>query len=63
MGLPWSGLTIANFCFNPPGAFYYGSQWLKYDYPIFVEELDINSYQQWPAWLDGFKVLYLVDVF
>ncbi|KAJ6659435.1 hypothetical protein lerEdw1_018669 [Lerista edwardsae] len=55
MDLPWSGLTIAHFCFNPPGAFYFGSQWLKYDYPIFVEELDINSYQQWPAWLDGFK--------
>lgn len=55
MNLPWSGLTIAHFCFNPPGAFYFGSQWLKHDYPIFVEELDMSSYQQWPAWLDGFK--------
>ncbi|CAI5777313.1 Hypothetical predicted protein [Podarcis lilfordi] len=55
MNLPWSGLTIAQFCFNPPGACYFGAQWLKYDYPIFVEELDKNSYQQWPVWLDGFK--------
>ncbi|XP_053100271.1 coiled-coil domain-containing protein 17 isoform X3 [Hemicordylus capensis] len=55
MNLSWAGLTMAHFCFNPPGAFYFGNQWLKYDYPIFVEELDINSYQKWPAWLDGFK--------
>ncbi|XP_063003619.1 uncharacterized protein LOC134413366 [Elgaria multicarinata webbii] len=55
MNLPWPGLTMVHFCFNPPGAFYFGSQWLKYDYPIFVEELDINSYQHCPAWLDGFK--------
>ncbi|XP_061486413.1 uncharacterized protein LOC133386710 [Rhineura floridana] len=55
MNLPWSGLTVAHFCFNPPGACYFGAQWQKYDYPIFVEEVDKNSYQQWPAWLDGFK--------
>ncbi|CAM4594924.1 unnamed protein product [Lepidochelys olivacea] len=53
--LPWSGLTVAHFCFNPPGAFYFGKPWLKYDRPVFVEELDLDSYQQWPVWLDGFK--------
>ncbi|XP_043376337.1 coiled-coil domain-containing protein 17 isoform X2 [Dermochelys coriacea] len=53
--LPWSGLTVAHFCFNPPGAFYFGRPWLKYDRPVFVEELDLDSYQQWPVWLDGFK--------
>ncbi|KAF7253904.1 Coiled-coil domain-containing protein 17, partial [Varanus komodoensis] len=55
VNLPWADLTIAHFCFNPPGAFYFGSQWLKYDYPTFVEQLDTNSYQRCPAWLDGFK--------
>ncbi|XP_044882933.1 coiled-coil domain-containing protein 17 isoform X2 [Mauremys mutica] len=53
--LPWSGLTVAHFCFNPPGAFYFGRPWLKYDHPVFVEELDLDSYQRWPVWLDGFK--------
>ncbi|XP_032660434.2 coiled-coil domain-containing protein 17 isoform X1 [Chelonoidis abingdonii] len=53
--LPWSGLTVAHFCFNPPGAFYFGRPWLKYDRPVFVEELDLDSYQRWPVWLDGFK--------
>ncbi|XP_060089287.1 uncharacterized protein LOC132567622 isoform X2 [Heteronotia binoei] len=55
INLPWVGLTKAHFCFNPPAAFYYGSQWMKYDYPIFVKTLDVNSFQQWPTWLDGFK--------
>ncbi|XP_054837255.1 coiled-coil domain-containing protein 17 isoform X2 [Eublepharis macularius] len=55
MNLPWTGLTMAHFCFSPPAAYYFGSQWMKYDYPIFVKKLDINSFQQWPAWLDGFK--------
>ncbi|XP_019383859.1 PREDICTED: uncharacterized protein LOC109305313 [Gavialis gangeticus] len=53
--LPWSGLTLAHFCFNPPGAFYFGKRWLKYDRPVFLEALDLDSYQKWPAWLDGFK--------
>ncbi|KYO48006.1 coiled-coil domain-containing protein 17 isoform A [Alligator mississippiensis] len=53
--LPWSGLTLAHFCFNPPGAFYFGRRWLKYDRPVFLEALDLDSYQKWPAWLDGFK--------
>ncbi|XP_065409802.1 coiled-coil domain-containing protein 17 isoform X1 [Chrysemys picta bellii] len=53
--LPWSGLTVAHFCFNPPGAFYFGRPWLKYDRPVFVEKLDLDSYQRWPVWLDGFK--------
>lgn len=53
--LPWSGLTLAHFCFNPPGAFYFGRRWLKYDRPVFLEVLDLDSYQKWPAWLDGFK--------
>ncbi|KAJ7332818.1 hypothetical protein JRQ81_014998 [Phrynocephalus forsythii] len=55
MNLPWSGLTKAHFCFNPPGAFYCGRKWQKHDYPIFIEELDVNSFQKCPAWLDGFK--------
>ncbi|XP_067324017.1 uncharacterized protein [Anolis sagrei] len=55
MNLPWSGLTTAHFCFNPPGAFYFGKEWLKYDYPVFLKELDTNSYEKWPTWLDGFK--------
>ncbi|XP_048352163.1 coiled-coil domain-containing protein 17 [Sphaerodactylus townsendi] len=55
MNLPWVNLTMAHFCFNPPAAFYYGSQWMNYDYPIFFKALDINSFQQWPTWLDGFK--------
>ncbi|XP_077190107.1 coiled-coil domain-containing protein 17 isoform X2 [Paroedura picta] len=55
INLPWVGLTMAHFCFNPPAAFYYGRQWMKYDYPIFVKALDVNSFQQWPKWLDGFK--------
>ncbi|XP_069498487.1 uncharacterized protein [Ambystoma mexicanum] len=53
--LPWSGLTFAHCCFNPPGAYYFGEPWLKYDRLTFVENIDLNSFQQSPVWADGFK--------
>ncbi|XP_030061423.1 uncharacterized protein LOC115471750 [Microcaecilia unicolor] len=56
INLPWSGFPAAHFCFNPPGAFYFGQPWLRYDCPVFLEDMDLNSYQQFPAWLDGFKM-------
>nr|XP_005997279.2 PREDICTED: uncharacterized protein LOC102355750 [Latimeria chalumnae] len=53
--LPWSNLTLAHFSFNPPGAFYFGGPWIKYDRPVFTEKLDFGSHQRFPVWLDGFK--------
>nr|XP_033771786.1 coiled-coil domain-containing protein 17 isoform X2 [Geotrypetes seraphini] len=55
INLPWSGFPAAHFCLNPPGAFYFGQPWLRYDYPVFLEDVDLNSSQQFPVWLDGFK--------
>ncbi|XP_053326313.1 uncharacterized protein LOC128500966 [Spea bombifrons] len=53
--LPWSGLTLGHVCLNPPGAFYFGHPWVKYDRPVPVENIDLNSNQNCPAWNDGFK--------
>ncbi|XP_075472235.1 coiled-coil domain-containing protein 17 isoform X1 [Ascaphus truei] len=53
--LPWPGFTFAHICFNPPAAFYFGQPWLKYDYPIPVEDIDLSSHQKFPVWQDGFK--------
>uniref|UniRef100_A0A8C5QHA4 Uncharacterized protein n=1 Tax=Leptobrachium leishanense TaxID=445787 RepID=A0A8C5QHA4_9ANUR len=53
--LPWSGLTLAHICLNPPGAYYLGNPWLKYDRPVPVDNIDLNSQQTCPAWTDGFK--------
>lgn len=57
--VPWSNFTLALASFNPPGAYYYGSPWAKYDHPIFIENIDFNSLQKCPMWLDNFKVIYI----
>ncbi|XP_055497671.1 uncharacterized protein LOC129700897 isoform X2 [Leucoraja erinacea] len=53
--VPWSNFTLALASFNPPGAYYYGSPWAKYDHPVFIENIDFNSLQKCPMWLDNFK--------
>ncbi|XP_067845688.1 uncharacterized protein [Heptranchias perlo] len=52
--LPWANFTLAHSSFNPPGAYYFGSAWAKYDYPVFVENIDFSSLQKCPTWLDNF---------
>ncbi|XP_075037752.1 coiled-coil domain-containing protein 17 [Mixophyes fleayi] len=53
--LPWSGFTFAHICFNPPAALYYGHPWTKYDRPVSVDEIDLDSDQKCPVWRDGYK--------
>ncbi|KAM9324631.1 coiled-coil domain-containing protein 17 [Gastrophryne carolinensis] len=53
--LPWSGVTLAHICFNPPAALYYGDPWMKYDRAVPVDDLDLESDQSCPVWQDGFK--------
>nr|XP_015210948.1 PREDICTED: coiled-coil domain-containing protein 17 [Lepisosteus oculatus] len=55
LNLPWSAFTLALCSFTPPGAFYRGASWVKYDKPAVFQELDFNSGQSAPQWLDGFK--------
>ncbi|XP_078575992.1 uncharacterized protein LOC144861823 isoform X4 [Branchiostoma floridae x Branchiostoma japonicum] len=54
LNLPWSKFTHAHYCFNPPGAFYYGNPTAAYDKLTFSENLDLNSNQKAPVWKDGF---------
>ncbi|XP_072366916.1 uncharacterized protein [Scyliorhinus torazame] len=53
--LPWANFTLALSSFNPPGAYYFGSAWAKYDPPVFIESIDFSSLQKCPVWLDNFK--------
>ncbi|XP_051866605.1 uncharacterized protein LOC127567700 [Pristis pectinata] len=53
--LPWDNFTLAHTSFNPPGAYYYGSPWAKYDHPAFIDNIDFDSPQKCPIWLDNFK--------
>ncbi|XP_072130750.1 uncharacterized protein [Mobula birostris] len=53
--LPWDSFTLAHTSFNPPGAYYYGSPWAKYDRLAFIDNVDFNSLQKCPVWLDNFK--------
>ncbi|XP_040190531.1 uncharacterized protein LOC120922124 [Rana temporaria] len=53
--LPWSGITVAHICFNPPAALYYGDPWMKYDHAVPVHDIDLDSSQNCPVWRDGFK--------
>ncbi|XP_063284071.1 uncharacterized protein LOC134569099 [Pelobates fuscus] len=55
LNLPWSGFSMAHICLNPPGAFYLGHPWLKYDRPVPVDDIDLDSHQKCPVWQDGFK--------
>ncbi|XP_066298690.1 uncharacterized protein [Branchiostoma lanceolatum] len=54
LNLPWSKFTHVHYCFNPPGAFYYGNPTAAYDKLTFTESLDLNSNQKAPVWKDGF---------
>ncbi|XP_071983213.1 coiled-coil domain-containing protein 17 isoform X2 [Engystomops pustulosus] len=53
--LPWSGFTFGHICFSPPAAYYYGGQWMRYDPPTSVHDIDMSSDQRCPMWRDGFK--------
>ncbi|XP_077307231.1 uncharacterized protein LOC143927155 [Lithobates pipiens] len=53
--LPWSGMTAAHFCFNPPAALYYGDPWRKYDRALPVHDMDLDGSQNCPVWRDGFQ--------
>ncbi|XP_062919524.1 uncharacterized protein LOC134354536 [Mobula hypostoma] len=53
--LPWNSFTLAHTSFNPPGAYYYGSPWAKYDCLAFIDNVDFNSLQKCPVWSDNFK--------
>ncbi|XP_043555057.1 uncharacterized protein LOC122554308 [Chiloscyllium plagiosum] len=53
--VPWTNFTLVHCSCSPPGAYYFGSAWIRYDPPVFIENIDFSSLQKCPKWLDNFK--------